>query len=111
MYFTTEEIRNEIKRHWQEIADSSDPYEFLAELADGFVPVYNHEIIKDWQEMPAEFDDQWKEYGYDTHRNEGGIVRLMQVDLMFYYLQTTQEIYRDLKDQEASLITEETERN
>lgn len=97
MYFTREEIKDELGRNWEQLSQMPDPSDLIAELADGFVPVYSAQIIKDWAEMPHEFDDQWKDYGYDTQRNEGGIVKLMQVDLYFYYLQMTEEIYREMK--------------
>ncbi len=46
-----------------------------------------------------EESDQWKEYGYDTQRNEGGIISLMQVDLVFYYLKLGREAWEEIKTQ------------
>lgn len=97
MYWTREEIKKELLENREQIEQSSYPEDLIAEYADGFVPIYNHEIIKDWTELPAELSDRWKEYGYDTQKNEGGIIQLMQVDLCFYYLELAQEIWEEIK--------------
>lgn len=100
MYFTREEIKRELVSHREEITEDN-----LPEWADGFVPVYYSDILKDWTEMPSEYADQWKEYGYDTQRNDGGIMNLMQIDLVFYYLQLTQEVWEEIQNERE----EETE--
>jgi hypothetical protein len=83
---TFNEIKEQVTENLEEILSSKDPEAFLNELADGFVPIYDSDIISEWVELPAEDSDQWKELGYDTQRNEGGIVSLMQIDLVVYYI-------------------------
>ena len=74
-----EEILAELKRGegLDSIKDRS------GELVDSYVPVYNHEIIKEWQEMPGDYDDRGaNELGAD---NSVGIVGRMGLDLYLYY--------------------------
>ena len=83
---TFNEIKEQVKEQEAEIRSQNYVDDYLSELADGFVPVYNNEIISQWVALPAEDSDQWKELGYDTQRNEGGIISLMQIDLVVYYI-------------------------
>jgi hypothetical protein len=75
--------------------------EDLADFADRFVPLYGFEVVKDWLQLPDEQKDKWKELGYDANKNEGGILRLMQMDLIFYYLEETNSIWEELKKEKA----------
>lgn len=96
MYFTDDEIRKELIAHAGEIRQNPDR---LDEWADSFTPVYYSDIIKDWQELPPEAEDIWKEYGYDANRNEGGIKQLMQIDLVFYNLERTRRIWGEVESE------------
>lgn len=74
-----EEIKTELSNGLEldEIRDNSN------EWVDGYLPVYNGEIIKEWQEMPSEYDDRGaQELGSD---GTIGIVGLMSLDLYLYY--------------------------
>ena len=105
MYWTREEIKKELLDNREQIEQSAYPEDLLDEYADGFIPVYNHEIIKDWIEMGSEYCDRWKEEGYDTQRNEGGIIQLMAVDLAFYYLEITREIWEEIQKESAENVS------
>lgn len=99
MRFTYQEIKKELTDNWQEIADNTD----LNQWADGFVPVYNHEIITDWQEMPNEFTDSWKDYGASP---DNGIIHLMMIDLYAYYLDQTEKAYEEIKAEDFGTCDE-----
>lgn len=96
MRFTKEEIKKILEENWQQIENATYPEDVLTEWADGFVPIYNHEIIRDWQEMPSEFVDNWQEYGIGC---DTGIISLMALDLFAYYQATTEECYREISEQ------------
>ena len=54
------------------------------EWIDGWVPIYNGEIIAEWQEMPSDYDNRGAlEFGYNPE--ELSIISLMQSDLYLYY--------------------------
>lgn len=99
MRFTYEEIKQELKEHLDELSQDN-----LSEWADGFIPVYYSDILKDWQEMPSEFDNRWKD---DTDINEDTtIYSLMMIDLFWYYLDQCESAYKELLEE-----AEETEDN
>jgi hypothetical protein len=99
MRFTNEEIKAVLLDNYDEIAGSRTEDDDIAEYADGFVPVYGFEVIKDWVELPTDRMDKWKDLGYDANKNEGGIMRLMQMDLVFYYLEETDRIWQEIKEE------------
>ena len=94
MRFTFNEIKKEISDNFDEISEAPYIEDALDQWADGFVPVYNNEIIQEWQEMPSEFDDSWKDYGFAP---DDGIIRLMMIDLYRYYLDQTTRAYNEIK--------------
>lgn len=101
MLTTLEEIKSELKREIGHTFNNDMPSEseldrLLNETADGYVPVYNVDIMKEWVALPGEHSDRWKDLGYDTQRNEGGIISLMQLDLVIYYLELTQKAWDEL---------------
>lgn len=53
------------------------------EWVDSYTPIYTHEIIKAWQDLPSEYDNQGAlAFGV----SEGiGITGLMQLDLYLYF--------------------------
>jgi hypothetical protein len=99
MYFSRNEIKAELTNKWEEIIDNTYPEDVLTEMADGFVPVYYENIIKDWTEMPSEFNDRWKEHYGTNVPEEVGITALMTSDLYEYYRDTTLEIYQEIQDE------------
>ena len=86
-----EEIRAELSQgvELDDIKDRS------GEIVDGFLPVYTNEIIKEWQEMPSEYDDQGAELGWSE---ELGIVRLMTLDLYVYYTDLFNEAMQEVEE-------------
>jgi hypothetical protein len=98
MYFSRDEIKADLVSRFDEISGDSYPEDRLAETADGYVPVYYGDIIKDWAEMPSEFNDSWLEFGEDASR---GIVRLMSVDLFAYYESLTRAVWDEILAEKA----------
>lgn len=96
---TYEEIKNQIREELGSLLENPYAEDALAEMADAEVPVYNHLIIQEWCELPTDARDEWKELGYDTQRNEGGILRLMSVDLSIYYLRQFDQAWQELKEE------------
>jgi hypothetical protein len=77
------DIKSDILDHWDQLADSNYPTDLLTQLADSACPVYYSEIVKDWQEMPSEFTDNWQEFTEATQ--DTTIFSLMSADLFNYY--------------------------
>jgi hypothetical protein len=103
MYFTRAEIKSELTNKYDEITNSyKDIDDALAEFADSFVPVMNLDIMRDWTQLSGEDSDQWKEMGYDANRNEGGILNLMQMDLILYYLKITREMWEQIEEEKEN---------
>lgn len=96
MYFNDTEIRREIIENWQQLTDTAYPSDLLTEWAGSTVPVYYHQIISDWQEMPNEFTDSWEEFGLPQ---EVTITGLMSMDLFNYYLNRYTAIYSEIKEE------------
>lgn len=93
MRYNESDIKAELLENWDYLESSQYPEDLLAEWADSAVPIYNNEIIEDWQEMPSDYDDSWKEYG---NPEDNGIISLMRIDLFAYYLDTYTKIYREI---------------
>lgn len=101
MRFNYDEIKQVIVDEWEMLSSDSYTEDRLTEIADGFVPVYYGEIIKDWQEMDHEYTDNWKEHYGEKLPEQLGITDLMTIDLHEYYRDTTTEIYHKiLKEKE-----------
>jgi hypothetical protein len=74
-----EEIRTELKNG----ADLDDIKDRSGEYVDSYLPVYNDQIIKEWQNMPSEYDNRgWAELGGGGEIN---IINLMTLDLYLYH--------------------------
>lgn len=93
MYFTHAEIETELRDNFAEISRTQE----LHEWADGFVPVYYSDILADWQAMPNEFTDSWKDTCGTTVPDGMGIFGLMSIDLYNYYLAVATEIWGNLE--------------
>lgn len=92
MRFTYEEIKKELKEHYDEINSDN-----LAEWAEGFCPVYYNEIIEDWKEMPSEFDNNWRDGVAVTA--ETTLYDLMSFDLFVYYLEKCNQALDELREE------------
>jgi hypothetical protein len=106
MYFNDSDIKSDILDHWEQLQDKAYPEDLISELAESACPVYYSDIIKDWQEMPSEFNDSWKHNGIGT-TEETTIFGLMGWDLYFYYEDAYQRMYAEIKEEKATLELEE----
>ena len=80
-YITAEEIR-----------------ENSGEWIDGYLPIYNADIIKEWQIMPGEYDDRGAlEIGCEP---DAGIVARMSADLYLYYFDLFSEVMDEIEEGE-----------
>lgn len=53
------------------------------EWVEGYVPIYNNQIIQEWQEMPNDYDNRGAlECGYE---GDSDIIHQMMLDLHIYY--------------------------
>lgn len=93
MRYTKSDITKEILSTWDYLMDNKYPEDILNVLAYSAVPTYNNEIISDWQLMPNEYDDSWKEL-VNLKDPTLGIIDLMKIDLENYY----RDIYREIYD-------------
>ena len=108
MRMNDKDIRNQILDSWEWLKDANENYvdDRLTEMADSAVPVYNNQIIEDWQEMPSDFNDSWQELGgYDE--GETSIIGLMAIDLYAYYQDAYRRAYADVLAEEARLAEED----
>lgn len=97
---TYEEIKKQVTDEMEQLKERTYPEDLLNEFADSETPIYYSEIIKEWVELPSEYCDRWKELGFDTQRNDGGITTLMQLDLFFYYQEQFQRAWEELRGEE-----------
>jgi hypothetical protein len=92
------DIKSDILDHWDQLADMSSPEDLVTELAESACPIYYSDIMKDWQEMPSEYNDSWKENGIPT-TEETTIFGLMGWDLYFYYESQYMVAYTEIKEE------------
>ena len=69
--------------------------DYSAEFIDGLLPVYYNEIIKEWQEMPNDYNDK----GADELGTIGGIYDLMTADLYVYYSDIFKDALEKVKEE------------
>lgn len=98
MRMSYEEIKNDILDNWEQIAESANYEDLINELAQSACPVYYSEILKDWQEMPSEWNDSWQENGIPTTERTT-IFSLMSWDLYFYYESQYNIAYTEIKEE------------
>lgn len=69
------------------------------EFVDGWLPIYNNEIIQEWQAMPSEYDNRGaQELGADSSL---GIVGLMNLDLYLWYSDLFSEAIEEVEEVSA----------
>lgn len=95
---TQEQMKNEILTQLKEDDVTLDEIRDRAgEWVDGWLPVYNNQIIKEWQEMPSEYDDRGSaELG---HMGETNIIGLMSLDLYLYYSDLFSEVLDEIESE------------
>jgi hypothetical protein len=89
-----DEFKTEIEKGYitlDEIRDNS------GEWIDGYLPIYYNEIVKEWQEMPSEYNDRGAaelgQTGTET------IYNLMSLDLYVYYNDIFNEALAELEEE------------
>lgn len=93
-----EEIRTALS-NGDELDDIKDR---SGEYIDSYLPIYNNQIVAEWQVMPSEYDNRGAaEIG---HGGEIDIINLMSLDLYLYYYDLFQEAVTEVENnlQEAN---------
>lgn len=89
-----DEFKTEIAKGYitlEEIQDNS------GEWIEGYLPVYNNQIIDEWKQMPGEYDDRGAlELG---GMGEVSIIGLMSLDLYLYYQDIFNEAIAELEEE------------
>ena len=82
-YKTVERMVEEIRLEISQGEDLDTIKDRSGEFIDSWLPVYNNQIIQEWQAMPSEYDNRgWAELGGG---GEVDIINLMSLDLYLYY--------------------------
>ena len=90
------EFRNAITEHGETLEDIRDN---SGEWIEGYLPVYNGQIVREWQEMPSEYDNRGAvELGH--LEQEINIINLMSLDLYLYYNDIFNEAVNELEEEE-----------
>jgi hypothetical protein len=71
------DIKSDIIDHWEQLSEMAYPQDLLTEMAESACPVYYSDILKDWQEMPSDFNDSWQDNGIIELTEETTIFGLM----------------------------------
>jgi hypothetical protein len=100
---TVARMKEEIQSELASGEDLDQIKDRSGEIIDGYLPIYNNEIIAEWQNMPNEYDNRGSaELG---HMGETSIVGLMSLDLYLYYTdlfgEAMQEVEQELEDAES----------
>lgn len=93
--FSDEETLLDFIGSYNKDNDLEDLEDYIHEYADGLVPVYYNEIVKEWSENPDCHEmtvNALGEYG------EGGIYNMMMSDLYFMYFERLGADYQALLD-------------
>ena len=87
-----EEIRESLKYSTlEEIEDRA------GETIDSHLPIYNKDIIEEWQAMPSEYDNRG---ALELGSQQGhGIVDLMSLDLYLYYSDLFSKAMEEIKQE------------
>jgi hypothetical protein len=93
-YQIRQNIIEEQRNDYAEILGSGDDIGEVMERAEGWLPVYHHQILEAWTVMPNDFTDSWREMGED---NRNGIFQLMTMDLATWYCDMAREEWDNLK--------------
>ena len=95
---TVERMVEEIKQEVSNGGTIEEIEDREGEFIDSYLPIYNNEIIKEWQEMPSEYDNEGaRELGAPSDSN---IIQLMTLDLYLYYGALFREAIQEVRDSE-----------
>jgi hypothetical protein len=99
---TVEQMKEEIQTALANGEELDDIRDRSGEWIDGYLPIYNGEIVREWQVMPSEYDNR----GHAEIGNGGeiDIINLMSLDLYLYYYDLFNEAIKELENklQEAN---------
>lgn len=71
------------------------------EWIDGYLPIYNNNIIEEWKDMPSEYDNRGSaELGIPS---DISIIALMQLDLYLYYSDLFFQVLTDIAEELESV--------
>jgi len=71
------------------------------EWIDGYLPIYNNNIIEEWKDMPGEYDNRGSaELGIP---GDISIIALMQLDLYLYYSDVFFQVLTDIAEELESV--------
>jgi hypothetical protein len=89
-----EEVLNEINNNGEDLDEIRDN---SGEWVDNYVPIYNNQIIKEWQDMPSEYDDRGaQELGISE---DATILNRMTLDLYLYYSDQFAEVLDEVEEE------------
>lgn len=92
---TYEDIKQELLDDWEHVNESR-----LHEYAESNTPVYYSAIMREWQELPMEDTDAWKEYGLEI-TSETTIFSLMSADLNLYYQGLFEKAFEEITEEKG----------
>jgi hypothetical protein len=97
MNTTKENMISEIKQELSQGEELSDIKDRQGEFVDGYLPVYYDRIIKEWQDMPSDYDNRGaNELGMPAEIN---IYNLMTSDLYVYYSDLFNEAIEEIEEE------------
>lgn len=100
-HMTKEQMKDEVRTELQNGTDLEWIKEREGEWIDGYLPIYNNQIMQEWQQMPNEYDNRGaSEFGWDGEIN---IIRLMLLDLYLYYSDLFYKALEELEEEMASV--------
>lgn len=89
-----EEVLNEINNNGADLDEIKDN---SGDWVDNYVPIYNNQVIKEWQEMPSEYDDRGaQELGINE---DATILNRMTLDLYLYYSDLFAEVLDEVEEE------------
>ena len=93
-----QEMRTAINNAGFDLEDIKDNQ---GEWIEGYLPVYYNQILKEWAEMPSEYNDRGQEeFGMGQ---EITIFNLMSLDLYVYYQDIFNEAISELEEEMEEL--------
>lgn len=69
----------------------------LHEITDGIMPIYNNDIIGEWQAMPSEYDGEGVSQFGLPEAERITVYRLMELDLFAFYFDRVATVFYDLQ--------------
>jgi hypothetical protein len=105
-----EDFINEYTQNGDSLEEVKDLDDNISEYADGLVPIYYYDIVKEWQENGDCHELTLEVVGeYDQ---KAGIYKMMMSDLYFWYEQQLREDYNKLIEiiEDAGIVDDSDER-